>query len=118
MTAERQSENTNFLQGKADDEQAIQLLEAAKAALMEFYEKNNINMNAAFVQKRNTSEVAPDTTFSGSGSRALESKGIIMILSHIIEDLQREVSQSVTAEEQAQLSYEKQMSAISKLLGD
>merc|ERR1719188_1106443 len=118
METTRKDENTKYLAGKEDDQKAIELLESAKAALEEYFEKHQIGMNSALLQKKNVSETAPETKFSGGGDRKIEHKGIISLIEHIIEDLQNEIAGSQSAEAQAQLDYEKQKEASEKLLAD
>merc|ERR1719356_989175 len=58
-----------------------------------------------------TSDEPPETTFSDKGSRKTESKGIISLLNVIVDDLRREISTGKSAEEAAQLDYEKSRAA-------
>mmetsp|Transcript_134916 Transcript_134916/g.288647 ORF Transcript_134916/g.288647 Transcript_134916/m.288647 type:complete len:730 (-) Transcript_134916:135-2324(-) len=115
MEKSRQTENSDFLQGKQDDLQAIQLLESAKNALAQFYGNHSIELGPLqglrLLQGGNTTDQAPEAKFSDKASRKFESKGIIAILATIIEDLQGEIQASVQYEEAAQLDYEKRVAA-------
>jgi len=63
-------------------------------------------------------DVAPDATFSGKGSRNNQSKGIVSLLTQLMEDLNQGIKDQVRAEGQAQLDYEKAKAAAEKLLED
>jgi len=54
-----------------------------------------------------SADQAPDTVFSGKGKRKNEAKGIVQILTTIIEDLNDEIRNDMKAEEGAQLEFEK-----------
>jgi len=129
LLAQRTAENQAFLQAKSDDESAIELLEAAKEALSKFYKKNDVEMgeiqgSVKLLQKKEepvfevSEDQAPDAEFSGKGKRKNESKGIVSILSMIIEDLGDEIKQGQKDEESQQLEYEKQDKAAKELKAD
>jgi hypothetical protein len=63
-------------------------------------------------------DVAPDATFSNKGKRKNQSKGIVSIMTYIIEDLEAEVSNGIKSEEGAQLSFEEALADANKLLKD
>jgi len=114
----RVAENGQYLQAKSDDEQAIALLQQAKDALSQYFANHSIDLGSSLLQQgRNSSDAqnltsyAPDATFSSGGSRKTESKGIVAILSTIIEDLEAELSHGQSAEESAQLDYERRLAA-------
>merc|ERR1719230_2487804 len=96
MEDQRKEENQLFLEAKSDDEGAIELLEQAKAALSKFYVDNKIEMGpvqgsvkGVLLQEPEfqiSEDQAPDATFSHKGHRKNESKGIISILTMIIEE--------------------------------
>jgi len=124
---QRQDENRAFLQAKSDDESAIDLLKRAKAALAAYYSKNKIALGPiqgsvkglGFAQQGPVFDVsedqAPDATFSHKGKRKNESKGIVSIITMIIEDLQDEIKTGLEEEETAQLDFEKQLGAAKNL---
>jgi len=129
LLATRTAENQAFLQAKADDEGAIELLTAAKEALSKFYTNNDVKMgeiqgSVKLLQKKEepvfevSEDQAPDAEFSGKGKRKNESKGILSILTMIIEDLGDEIKQGQKDEESQQLEYEKQDKAAKELKAD
>lgn len=61
-----------------------------------------------------SADQAPDADFSGKGKRKNESKGIVQMLTMIIEDLDDEIKNGMKAEEGAQLEYEELHKAASK----
>jgi len=127
MKAQRQQENAAFLNAKADDQAAIRLLAQARTALGAYYSKHSVEMGPiqgdvkglAFAQQGPDFDVsedqAPEAIFSGKGKRKHESKGIIQLLSMIMEDLNDEIKNGMKAEELAQLDFEKQLAAANKL---
>jgi len=126
MEEMRIEENAKFKKAKTDDEQAIDLLEKAKAALASYYEKNKIELGpiegsvkgAALAQEpefKVSEDQAPDATFSHKGKRKHESKGIISLLTMIMEDLQNEIKAGIRDEEKAQLDFEERLAAGKKL---
>jgi len=126
ITAERTAENAAFMAAKLEDQQAIDLLMAARDAMAKFYKKNDIEMGpiqgsvkGVFAQQEPefviSADQAPDAVFSGKGQRKGESKDIVSILTMIIEDLNDEVKNGMKGEESAQLDYEAQMDAAQQL---
>merc|ERR1719401_2245361 len=122
MTAVRKEENEEFLNAKKEDQEAIDLLMAARDALTKFYKKNKVDMGpiqgsvkgASFAQEPEfevSADQAPDADFSGKGKRKHESKGIVQMMTMIIEDLNDEIKNGMKSEEAAQLTYEEQMKA-------
>jgi len=65
-----------------------------------------------------SADQAPDADFSGKGSRKGEAKGIVSILSMVIEDLQDEVANGMKAEASTQLEFEKMLSSAETLQSD
>merc|ERR1719160_1524839 len=108
MDAERTAENEAYLNAKADDEAALDLLKAAKGALSKFYKKNT------FLQKQPvfsaSEDQAPDATFSDKGSRKNQSEGIVNLMEYFIEDLTLEVSNEIKNEAKAVADFEAAMS--------
>merc|ERR1719456_1350947 len=75
ITDERKEENEAYLQAKKDDEDAVALLEKAKAVMAKFYKKNDIKTGpiqgsvkgASLAQEpvfERSADDAPDATFS------------------------------------------------------
>jgi hypothetical protein len=121
MKAQREAENEAFHAAKDEDEAAIVLLTQAKEALAKFYKENKIDVGA-LVQKEPefavSEDQAPEASFSGKGKRGGESKGIVSILTMIIEDLEDEIKNSQKEEASTQVEYEKMMKAASELKED
>merc|ERR550537_226920 len=114
MEDERKAEHDEFKVAKKDDEDAIALLQKTVEVLSAYYKKNKIEMGpvqgSAKLLQEPEFEVsqwqAPDATFSDKGARKNESKGIISILTMLIEDLEMEVKNGVKEEVAAQMEYE------------
>jgi len=124
MTKQRKQENEAFLNAKKDDIAAISLLELAKTALTKFYEKNKVEMGeiqgsatGEFVQQpfAVSQDQAPEATFSDKGSRKNESKGVVGLMTMLIEDLQDEIKNETQEEADTQTEYEEEMAAATKL---
>jgi len=126
----RHAENEAYHEAKEEDEEAIKLLEEAKSVLAGFYKNNSIDLGpiqggesgAGFLQVdagpefERSADDAPEAEFSHKGKRKGQAKGVIALLSHIIEDLHGEIAVAKKAEEAAQLEYEKQLQAATNLL--
>merc|ERR1719313_3310222 len=104
--ADRVRENGAYLSAKAADVAAIKLLADAAAALSAYSEDNSF----AFVQIKKTKkqpvfevseDQAPDATFSSGDAHAGASKGIVLLLTQIKEDLENEVILADKSEEKA-----------------
>jgi hypothetical protein len=110
---QRKEENDAFKQAKADDTAAIELLKAARGAISKYYKENKIEM----LQKpfAVSEDQAPDADFTGAESRKTETKGIISLMTMLIEDLNDEIKTGMEDEEQAQLEFEKMLKAAKKL---
>jgi len=127
MTAQRHEENAEFLHAKAEDEAALALLIQARTVLSSYSKNNNISMgeiqgSVKLIQQGPEFEIsadqAPDADFASAGSRKGESKGIVSIMTMLIEDLNDEISNSMKAEASAQEEYEKQLAAAEQLKQD
>lgn len=121
MKEQRTAENQAFLQAKQEDTDAISLLTEAKDVLSAYYVKHNVTMGPiqGFLQQGPVFEVsedqAPDATFSNKAHRKGESKGIISILTMLIEDLGGEIQVLQRDEESAQLAFEEALHAAETL---
>jgi len=122
----RAEENGAFSNAKSEDQEAIDLLIDARDALSAYFKNHSIAMGPiqgavkglALLQQPDfdvSADQAPDTAFSGKGKRKDEAKGIVQILTTIIEDLNDEIKNGMKAEEEAQLEFEKQMEAARQL---
>jgi len=118
MKAMREEDNKKFLLAKSDDEKAIDLLEEAKTALTKYYKDNSVPIDLMQAGVRDTPDHAPEAKFSDKGSRKTQSKGVVKILEVIIEDLKKEISNAVKAEEQDQLDYEERLATSEALVKD
>merc|ERR1712187_991098 len=125
ITDERKEENDAYLEAKKDDEDAIELLEKARTVLAKYYKKNDIKMgpvqgSVKLLQADPEFEIsedqAPDATFSHKGSRGLESKDIVSLMTYIIEDLHDELSNEKDAEAKSQAEFEDEMQTAQELL--
>jgi len=125
MKATREEERTTFESAKTDDESAIELLEKAIEHLSGFYKKDQVDMgeiqgSAKLLQQGPEFEIdpdqAPEATFSDIGRRKNESKGIISILTMLVEDLKDELANGIKAEDAAIMSYEKQLHSAKELI--
>jgi len=115
MKSERKSENEEYLAAKDDDEKAIDLLEQAREKLEEYYKEN------ALIQLQSAdrrSDGQPDGRFSDKNSRKNESKGIVSLLTIIIEDLEEELKSGKAGEESSQEDFEKRLEAAEGLESD
>jgi len=126
MTKEREAENKVFQQEKKEDQASIKLLKGARSVLEMYYKENDIEMGEIQGSVKGMSlrqdpefEIskyqAPEAEFSDKGSRKDMSKGIVSLMTMIIQDQTDEIQNSMTAEEQAQLQYEDAMAAAKKL---
>jgi len=128
LTADREAENAAFLHAKQEDQDAIDLLMEARSALSAYYSNHSIDMGPVQGSVKGvnllqgmepefniSADQAPNATFSHEGHRSSESKGIVSILTMIIEDLNDEIKNGMKAEEVAQLDYEHQMAAAQQL---
>merc|ERR1719414_2607088 len=126
LTSVREDENRAFLDAKSEDQDAIGLLLQARQALSSYYSNHSIELGPiqgavkglALAQQPDfdvSADLSPDTVFSGKGKRKNEAKGIVQVLTTIIEDLNDEIKNGMKAEEEAQLEYEGQMEAARKL---
>jgi hypothetical protein len=126
MEAQRTADNGAFLQAKADDEAAAQLLGVAIGHLSAFYKNEDIDQGEIqgsinLLQKRQpafdvSEDQAPDASFSSGDKSAGESKGIVSIMTMLKEDLEDEVKNGIKAEETAQTEFQRQRDAANKLI--
>jgi len=115
MTTQRKQENESFKNAKQDDKDAISLLEAAKDAISKFYKENKMPVGLLQKPFAVSEDQAPDASFSDSSSRSGESKGVISLMTMLIEDLQDEIKNDTKEEGSTQEEYSKDMKAAKKL---
>lgn len=119
MKLERESGNQDFGNKKEEDQNAIDVLTSAMTALAAYYKKHKIDFGpiqgsvkgSALIQKDGpdfdvSADQAPDAVFSGKGKRKDETKGIVQIMTSLIEELDEGIKNDMKAEETAQLQYE------------
>jgi uncharacterized small protein (DUF1192 family) len=115
MEKTRIAENKEFLLARKDDQNAIGLLEEAKAAITSYFTNHSISMVQQDPVFAVSEDQAPEAKFSSKGKHKTASKGIVALLDMIIEDLQNELSDGVHNEVSAQTDYEKSVAASTKL---
>jgi len=120
MQDQRKKENGEFIQAKKDDLSAIELLKKAKDVMSDFYKKNAVKVGLVqeHADPMSDPDKAPDATFSDKGKRKGQSKGIVSLLTMVIEDLTAEVANETTSEADAQLTFEKALASAEKLVED
>merc|ERR1719146_298244 len=126
MEEERTAEHEEFKVAKSDDEAAIALLTKAKEVLSSYYKKNEVDMGPVQGSMKLlqgpefeiSQDQAPDATFSDKGARKNESKGIISILTMLIEDLQSEIKNGIKDEVAAQAEFEENVKSAKQLISD
>jgi len=125
----RNQASDEFKQAMKDDMAAIALLEQAITALSSFAKKNKLSLAQKEDPEYSTDkDAAPKLSYEGSrtdggvsggktyGGRTGESGGIIMIISMLKEDLEKQVSQGGKDNAKAEQEYEKQRSALKETL--
>merc|ERR1712232_1436036 len=94
----------------------------ARTQLSKFYKDKSIDMGPIQGNVKDVSlllqpdfdvsaDQAPDAVFSKAGHRKRESKGVVQIMTMLIEDLNDEIKNGMKSEEVAQRSFEKQLKA-------
>jgi len=122
MQKTRKEENEAFEEAKKDDQEAIKLLVEARKVLKEYYAKNEIEFGKIQGGEGELLLQDPDEAleadFSGKGSRKTETKGIVSLMTMIIEDLNDEIKNAMTAEEKAQDTFEEALKIAKALQED
>jgi len=116
MEKQRKEENEAFLAKKSDDEGAIELLEMAKKALAKYYKENKLPvLLEQGPDFKRSEDAAPEFEFSGKGKRSGESKGIVSLMSMLIEDLEDEIKNGIKDEAKTHEEFEADMKAAENL---
>jgi len=108
----RNQEEDAFKKALKEDMDVVDLLDKAIVSLSTFYKNNKIPLE--LVQKKKAPEYsvdedkAPETGFSGGGSRSSESGGVISLLSFIKEDAEKEIKTGRADEAAAEKKFDKQ----------
>lgn len=120
MDTQRKADHDDFEKSKADDQKAVELLVAARDALIAYYSKNSVAMGPVQGEVKGialisaepafnvSADQAPDADFSSKGSHKGEAKGVVSIMTMIIEDLTDEIKKGIEEEEATQKAFEKQ----------
>ncbi|CAK0909110.1 unnamed protein product, partial [Prorocentrum cordatum] len=109
----RTQDNGDFIQAKQNDQNAIELLVKVRDTLSKYYHQNTTGFGtvqgavkgAALAQQKQEPEFkvseweAPDATFSKSTHRIGEAKGVVSLLTMVIEDLNDEIANDMKSEE-------------------
>jgi len=80
MEEQRKTDHEAFLATKADDEDAVQLLQTAKEAISKFYEEKKESFLQQDPDFAVSEDQAPSSDFSGSHSRKGENKGVVSLM--------------------------------------
>jgi hypothetical protein len=106
------------LQAKKDDEDAIALLEKAKAAMAKYYEENGISLLSKEPEFTRSADDAPDATLSGKDNNKNAAKTILSLFAYIIEDQTDELANAKKDEAQSQADFEEEKATAEKLVDD
>jgi len=119
MEEQRKLDHEGFLATKSDDEGAIELLNAAKNAIAKFYkDKKKESLLQQGPDFAVSEDEAPSADFNGRESRKGEAKGVISLMTMLIEDLEDEVKNGITDEAKAHLEFEKMLASAKKVKED
>jgi hypothetical protein len=113
---QRAKENAEFVTAKADDTQAVELIQTAIGALEGFYERNGLSFASLtsvrrvqqepFVEAGEAPTPPPSTFEGGYGGSKGESTGIIAILGMIKTDIESDIAKSEKTEEESVAAYD------------
>jgi len=116
IKAERKAEHEAYQQAKKDDENAVALLEEAKAAFSKFMKEHvELLQEPEFAR---SADDAPDATFSDKGNNKGKSKGVLALFEYIIEDLNDELKNEKKSEMNSQAEFEEELATAEKLVDD
>jgi len=118
----REDEALAFASAKADDEQAVSLVEQAHTVLQQFYNENGL----MFLEKRRapgteagTAPSPPPSTWEGSyGGHADSSTGILAILTMIKDDITADLNKAQQAEDLAEKDFDELKTDLAKSMAD
>mmetsp|Transcript_27965 Transcript_27965/g.65240 ORF Transcript_27965/g.65240 Transcript_27965/m.65240 type:complete len:725 (-) Transcript_27965:129-2303(-) len=100
----RDKENADYLSAKKDDEDARALVDAASKVLSGFYKDNGLMLTQSQKQPSQPGEAPPPppTTWEGPyKGKTEEATGIIAVLDMILEDIDKDLSNALAAENTA-----------------
>merc|ERR1719181_2070459 len=105
----RAKENSEYMAAEAEDNAAVELVANAMGVLEKFYEENGLKFTQLHAQVRRAGEepfvaageapTPPPAMSTTDGSR--ESKGVIMMLEMIKEDIEKDIVKAKKQEEEA-----------------
>ena len=111
----RAKENAEYMAAEAEDNAAVELVSNAMGVLEKFYEENGLKFTQLHAEVRRAGEepfvaageapTPPPAMSTTDGSR--ESKGVIMMLEMIKEDIEKDIAKAKKQEEEAQAAYDK-----------
>ena len=111
----RAKENSEYMAAEAEDNAAVELVSNAMGVLEKFYEENGLKFTQLHAEVRRAGEepfvaageapTPPPAMSTTDGSR--ESKGVIMMLEMIKEDIEKDIAKAKKQEEEAQAAYDK-----------
>jgi len=113
-TATRQAEHALFTENMADNTKAKAILEKAKNRMARYYTPNTYNKNApsaslSEVSAHNFDAPPPPPETWDAYSKRPESTGVVALLTHLIDDLEKDITQISTDEKEGQAEYEQFM---------
>jgi len=112
-TRNRGDENTEFKANLADDKAAVVLIGRSIEALEKFYQDNNLALVQSQVGRQplvaaGEAPAPPPTTWdAGYGGKKEENNGVVGILTLIREDVEKDISEAQTAEDEAESEFQK-----------
>lgn len=128
ITQQRKEDHEAYLHAKDEDEQVVVLLTQAKDALTEYTKKEGIDMGpiqgssaGVFAQEptfERHEDRAPDLEFSDKGSRKTQTKGIVGLMTYLLEDAQNEIINDGKAEEKSVADFEAAKKDAEDLISD
>ena len=118
----REDEALAFASAKADDEQAVSLVEQAHTVLQQFYNENGLMFLAksrAPGTEAGKAPSPPPSTWEGSyGGHADSSTGILAILTMIKDDITADLNKAQQAEELAEKDFDELKTDLEKSMTD
>lgn len=128
ITQQRKEDHEAYLHAKDEDEQVVVLLTSAKDALTEYTKKNSIDMGpiqgssaGVFAQEptfERHEDRAPDLEFSDKGSRKTQTKGIVGLMTYLLEDAQNEIINDGKSEVKSVAQFEAAKKDAEDLIAD
>jgi len=119
MEEQRKLDHESFLATKSDDEGALELLGAAKQAIAKFYQdKKKESLLQAGPDFEVSEDQAPSADFNGRESRKGEAKGVLSLMTMLIEDLEDEVKNGIKDEAKAHEEFEDMLKSAKKVKED